>query len=80
MKVQENGTYIGKYYLWEDKKNQPYDYSHEGLLSKILSHKIYNADNQFLQYILQVYEESLIYTMKYIDILANYINYQWKNR
>ena len=80
MKVQDNGTYTGNYYIWERKLHQPYDYEHNGLVNRILSHKIYNTTNPFLKYIVEVYERSLIYCMKYADILANFINYNWRNR
>jgi len=80
MIIRENGYYTNRYRLWERKLNQPYDYANDGLLSKILSHKIYESDNPFLKYILDVYEKSLIYGMRYIDLLANFINYNWKNR
>lgn len=80
MKIQENGTYTSRYRLWERKLHQPYDYAHDGLVNKILSHKIYNTTNPFLRYILNIYEQSLVYCMRYVDILANFINYNWRNR
>lgn len=80
MKVSENGRYYERYRFWEKKKNQPYDYKHEGLLKRIMSHKIIESENAPLQYMLQTLEQSLLYCMNYIDVLNNYFNYNWKNR
>ena len=80
MIVRENGTYNERYKSWEQLAHQPYDYKNEGLVKKILSHKITESDSPIIQYILQIYEESLVFCMKYIDILQNYFNYNWKNR
>jgi len=80
MKIQDNGTYTGNYYVWERKLHQPYDYEHNGLVNRILSHKIHDTSNPFLKYMVDVYERSLVYCMKYIDMLANFINYNKWNR
>lgn len=70
-----------KYYgLWESRKNVPYNYERDGLLSKILSHKIAKSTNIPLQIILQYYEKSLIFLMKYTDRLRYFKNPHRNNR
>lgn len=80
MQYKENGTRYKGYYLWEDRKNTPYDYERFGLLKHIMSNKIVESKNPILQFILGYYEKSLIFLMKYIDRLKNFKNYHWKNR
>ena len=80
MEIRPNGTRFVEKYKWEDAKNMPYDYEHKGLLSKIMSHKIVENHNIILQLIMQFYEKSLIFVMKYTDILKNFKNHHWKNR
>lgn len=88
MIVSENGRYYDKYMLWEHKLHQPYDYrprdwqgpKEHPLLRKIMSHKILDSDNILLQYMLRIMEGSIVYCLNYIDILQNYLNYNWKNR
>ena len=48
----ENGTRYNEFKLWEDTKNQPYDYKEKGLVNHILSNKIYNTTNPILKFIL----------------------------
>ena len=80
MKYRENGTRYINYCLWESKKYTPYDYGRNGLLKYIMSNKIVNSDSSILQFILNYYEKSLIYLMKYVDRLKHFKNYHWKNR
>lgn len=80
MEIRQLGTRYNKYYMWEDKKNTPYDYERNGLLNRILSPKIANTDNTVLKIVLQYYEKSLIFLMRYTDILKNFKNIHWKNR
>lgn len=80
MEIRQSGTRYNKYYMWEDKKNIPYDYERNGLLNRILSPKIANTDNTVLKIVLQYYEKSLIFLMRYTDILKNFKNIHWKNR
>lgn len=80
MKINDNGSryqYLKKY---EHKLHQPYDYEIEGLNNRILSNKIYNTKNIMLQYILKVYENNIIFLLKYVDILQNIFNFRWRNR
>lgn len=80
MKVLPNGTRFKNYGDYEIQKNRPYDYATKGLLSKLLSRRITRTDNPILKYVLQFVEQSLIFQMKYIDMLQNIFNYNWRNR
>lgn len=80
MEANANGTRFKNYYLWEDKKNMPYDYSREGLLKHIMSPVILNTKNPALKILLDYIESSMIFVMKYTDILKNFKNIHWKNR
>ena len=61
-------------------KNNGYDYEKKGLLKRIMSSSIVNTNNAALRTMLDFYEASLIFVMKYIDILKNFKNPCWKNR
>lgn len=80
MEANTNGNRFKNYYLWEDKKNMPYDYSREGLLKYIMSPVILNTKNPALKTLLNYIESSMIFVMKYTDILKNFKNIHWKNR
>lgn len=80
MKVYENGHRWYNNDLWETRLNQPYNYQKKGLIRHLLSHTIVNTPNPVTQIVLQYYEKSLVFLMKYIDILRNFKNYNWKNR
>jgi hypothetical protein len=80
MEKRTNGTRYIKYKTWNRVKNEPYDYANDGLLNKILSNKIVNTNNTALKIILEYYEKSLVFLMKYVDTLKNFKNYHWKNR
>ena len=68
------------YSLWDDRKNMPYDYEKEGLLKHIMSHTIVQTRNPLLRKMLSFYEGSLVWVMKYVDVLRNFKNIHWKNR
>lgn len=80
MTYNDNGNRYKHYQHWENAKNAPYDYERYGLLNKILSNKIYNTTNDYLKVILNYYEKSLVFVMKYVDRLKNFKNSYWKNR
>lgn len=80
METRGNGTRFFNYRNWENIKNQPYDYAKDGLLQHIMSNAIVNTTNPALKILLQYVESSLIYVMKYTDILKNFKNIHWKNR
>jgi hypothetical protein len=80
METNSNGTRFKNYYLWENRKNMPYNYSREGLLKHIMSPVILNTRNTALKILLDYIESSFIFIMKYTDILKNFKNIHWKNR
>jgi hypothetical protein len=80
MEVRNNGTRFINYNAWEVVKNEPYDYAKNGLLRHIMSPAIVNTNNGVLKVILQFVESSLIFVMKYTDVLKNFKNIHWKNR
>ena len=75
-----NGTRYKNFYRWEYVKNEGYNYEREGLLKRIMSAKIINTKNSPLKTILDYYEASLVFLMRYVDILKNFKNPCWKNR
>ena len=80
MEVRNNGTRFIEYRQWENTKNTPYDYAKDGLLKHIMSPAIVNTTNSILRYLLDYIESSLMFVMKYTDILKNFKNPHWKNR
>ena len=80
MKYNANGNRYKTYYRWEDVKNSSYNYERDGLLNRIMSNVIVNTENKTLRLILEYYERSLIFLMKYVDELKNFKNPHWKNR
>ena len=80
MTRKPNGERYVNYKLWENTKQTPYNYEHEGLVKRIVSKPIANTDNPVLKIILQFYESSIVFVLKYIDILKNFKNVHWKNR
>lgn len=80
MEVRNNGTRFANYDLWEDIKHAPYNYTKNGLLNHIMSPSIVNTNNGVLKILLQFVESSLMFVMKYTDVLKNFKNTHWKNR
>lgn len=80
MEVRNNGSRFANYNLWEDVKHAPYDYTNNGLLNHIMSSAIVNTNNGVLKILLQFVESSLLFVMKYTDVLKNFKNIHWKNR
>ncbi len=80
MVYKSNGARFKNYSLWETTKQTPYDYERDGLVKRILSKPITDTDNPILQTILKYYETSIVFLLKYIDILKNFKNIHWKNR
>ena len=80
METRNNGMRFFDYRNWENIKHQPYDYTKDGLLQHIMSNSIVNTTNPVLKFLLQYVETSLIFVMKYTDILKNFKNIHWKNR
>lgn len=80
MNIENNGARYTEYRQWESMKHLPYDYEHDGLARKVLSHKIWDTENPVLKRIVGVWETSLVWCMKCADILCNYKNYLYRNR
>ena len=80
MITNENGHRYKKYDLWDKLKHLPYDYEKNGTMKRIVSHKIWKTDNEFLQDILKVCDATLTILMKTTDVLHNWHYYLWKNR
>lgn len=80
MEIRNNGTRFINYDSWNKTKYDSYDYAKHGLLNRIMSPKIVNATNNSLKIILQFVESSLVFAMKYVDILKNFKNVHWRNR
>lgn len=80
MEIRNNGTRFINYDKWENIKNKPYNYEKDGLLNKIMSNSIVNTTNSILKFILCFIESSLVFLMKYTDILKNFKNIHWRNR
>lgn len=80
MEIRNNGKRFEKYNKWEYQRNRPYNYQRDGLLNKIMSPAIVNTTNPMLKVIIEFVESSLIYLMKYVDILKNFKNIYWTNR
>ena len=80
MEIRGNGSRFNNYDKWEVKRNAPYNYVRDGLLIKMMSPTIVNTSNAMLKVVIQFVESSLIYLMKYVDILKNFKNIYWINR
>lgn len=80
MEIRTNGTRFKNYNKWEIIKQASYDYESEGLLNKIMSEPIVNTTNPLLKLLLDFVETSLVFVMKYTDVLKNFKNPHWKNR
>ena len=80
MEIRTNGTRFKNYNKWEIIKQASYDYENEGLLNKIMSEPIVNTTNPLLKLLLDFVETSLVFVMKYTDVLKNFKNPHWKNR
>lgn len=80
MEARNNGTRFINYDLWENTKHTSYNYAKHGLLKHIMSPVIVNTDNSVLKTILDYVETSLIFVMKYTDILNHFKNPHWRNR
>jgi hypothetical protein len=80
METRGNGTRFIEYDKWETVKHKSYDYAKNGLLKNIMSPIILETNNPALRILLQYTETSLIFVMKYIDMLKHFKNIHWKNR
>lgn len=79
-KVYTNGFKYESYRLYETQLHRRYDYTNHGLLKLLISPRLRNTRNPILKYMLSYMESCLVFTMKYVDVLQNFYNYNWKNR
>ena len=80
MIYRPNGTKFKNYDSWENLKNSPYNYAKNGLLKYIMSDEIIRSENDVLCEIKSFFEDSIVFLLKYVDILKNFKNHHWKNR
>ena len=80
MEQYQNGERYEFYVPFEKKLNEPYDYARKGLLKRLMSSTISESKNPILRFMLDYEEKSLVFIMKYVDILKNFRNWYWKNR
>lgn len=80
MEIRTNGTRYKRYKNWNKTKYDSYDYEKNGLLKHLMSRKIIESKNNITQFILQYFEKSMIFLMRYIDELKNFKNIHYKNR
>lgn len=78
MQVFDNNYKYNEYENFNKLLNQPYNYNKQGLANKILSNKLTSSKNTLLNFIIQYWEKSFIYCMKYVDELKNFKNFNWK--
>lgn len=73
-----------KYYHKFESSPIEYDYYNKGLLRHIMSYAITKEqdakENTILKNILNTFESSLIFALKYVDRLKNFKNYTKNNR
>lgn len=79
MEQNTNGYRFKDYNMWESTVQTPYDYERNGLVNKIVSKPIHMSKNPVLKIVLQIYESSIVFVLKYIDVLKNFKNIHWKN-
>lgn len=75
-----NGFQFVNYVNWNKVKNGEYDYARYGLLARVMSRTIINTNNPLTKKFLQFYEDSIIFILKYVDILKHFKDIHWKNR
>ena len=80
MICRDNGERFESNIIYNKIMNDPYDYKRKGLLRLLMSPTITNTKNPVLRYMLDYEEKSLIFIMKYVDVLKNFRNWYWKNR
>lgn len=74
------GTHLKDYRVWETRIGAEYDYENEGLNHRILGAPVVNSTNPILRRVLGIFEYSIVYWMKSIDILRHFKDVHWKNR
>lgn len=80
MIIRTNGTRYKYYKKWNKSEFTPYDYENNGIVNRIMSKVIVNNTNPITNIILQFFDKSIIFVLKYTDVLKNFKNIHWKNR
>lgn len=80
MIIRENGTRYKEYNKWNNLEYTDYDYEKYGITNRTMSPAIINGSNPITNIILQCFDKSIIFVLKYIDVLKNFKNIHWKNR
>lgn len=80
MIVLDNGHRYRKYSGYAKELNTPYDYEKNGLLNRLMSHKIVESKSPILKMMYNFYEKSLIFLLKQVDIIKHYKDIAWRNR
>ena len=75
-----NGHRYVSYRKWDRALHQPYDYENGGLVRRLVSNRVADTTNPVTRKMLDIMEYSIVYVLKYIDVLENFFNYNWKNR
>ena len=80
MLIRKNGFRFDKYKTWGVPPDTTYDYMKNGIIKHMFSNKIANSKNQTLNIILDFFEQSIIFLLRYIDELKHFIDFNSKNR
>lgn len=80
MIIRDNGTRYNEYYQWDNIEYRKYDYSKTGIVNRIMSPVITNGTNPITNIILQCFDKSIVFVLKYIDVLKNFKNIHLNNR
>ena len=59
-------------------KYLPYDYESKGLLKNLLPKVITNTENVTTKYVINLVEKSMVFLLKYVDVLKNFKNWSFK--
>lgn len=78
--TERPGARFDIYRKWDELQNAPYDYVNDGLNQHILTNKLMNITNPITQFMLDVYESTIVFVLRYVDELKNFKNVHWKNR
>lgn len=64
--------------LRDQRKHLPYDYENKGLLKNLLPGIIVNTENVTTKYVVNLVERSMVFLLKYVDVLKNFKNWSFK--
>lgn len=78
--VKKNGTRYDYTVNYDKTLNEPYDYERYGLLSNMVSKRLSSTSNPITKFVYDVFEKSVVFLLKYTDVLANFKNPYYRNR